>query len=1152
MSLSNNNINYLLPLSLDGLASIEVDNFKLNTGAGVLESDANGDVIATYDVDLNSITSIGSQLQINGGINANNNSSIGNITNINYPLSVNSNSAYTRQLNIQGSNNASLSVNNPSGSMEIGVADGVSFSTDASKGDVIIRQTGTSKKMLIQSGTGSSAICISSSNQVGIGKATNFSGIARLEVLGGIASQSGDVTIFTNANTNNNGFRIRTFNQSTKTGIYGDNTTNNGFIMYTNDNRTISANNGDVSIGNLATNNLYKLLVGGNLCVNGLIYINGVQLNTDQILEGLTNLYWTNARFDARFATKTTDNLTEGTTNLYYTNSRARNAISIDNTNKNVSLAYDSNSGVLSANANLGSGLTTSANNIIVDSTVVRTTGNQSISGIKTFTDTSTSPIIIDNGTNASLRIARNNTTALECAVASAGGTWSLDASAGDAIIRGSNNRLLLQSAGGGASAICINNSNNIGINTANPGTKFDVNTEAWFRSPPLLYANTTTYNSGNVDLANRQNTYLSFHASVSSNDWAYLRQIGGSDSFHLGIDFHDNNDDCRFSLRNVTSTSNPDNIVTRFTVQNEKTGINTSNPLTSLDVRGDDSVAITVGNNSNARGALYLGNSNHGLLRDAFNNVQFYTAGFGSILNTINGTTHLIVHNSGNVGIGIGSGTPENGVKLDVNGEMMLRAFVENTIGERGIYFRSGISNPTTNKYNCSILTYDHNTDTNPDGLSINGFDGVSFCTGSNTRQERMRITHSGLVGIGRTNPNINSRVHIETDTANNIGIGVRITSSSTSGAQIVQETLNSQYTQSVSSLGYKIINTTALGPNNIFSINNDSTFSLYNGSSTQGIGLRFTDINTDDIDGRGGEIFYGPSSDRSLFIINNESINSNGIQFWTKDSSDLLDERIRITNDGKLSINKHSTNPGLLNIKGRVNNKIFFEIDDHNEQNRFRFIDFKDDKPCMLESESGGFGIACSGSGGPLNFWTTPDGGHTNLQKRMEIDTFGNISMLGKTTINNDVKITGNIDIDGLIDGVRFIPWNLLSLASLTSGTFSYKSTNFPKTSAKSKILIWVDGSWYRNGANGLLTCSIILRNSADTVTYASPVYQFFFNQGSVHMPFSFCRMIDKDINGYDIPTGFYFVRVVLSGTGVSVDNNDSLNVNVLELPG
>jgi hypothetical protein len=60
----------------------------------------------------------------------------------------------------------------------------------------------------------------------------------------------------------------------------------------------------------------------------------------------------------------------------------------------------------------------------------------------------------------------------------------------------------------------------------------------------------------------------------------------------------------------------------------------------------------------------------------------------------------------------------------------------------------------PNNNNYNCSILTYDHNTDEWSDGLSINGYDGVSICTGSNTRNERMRITSNGSVGIGNSSP--------------------------------------------------------------------------------------------------------------------------------------------------------------------------------------------------------------------------------------------------------------------------------------------------------------------------------------------------------------------------------------------------------------
>jgi hypothetical protein len=57
-------------------------------------------------------------------------------------------------------------------------------------------------------------------------------------------------------------------------------------------------------------------------------------------------------------------------------------------------------------------------------------------------------------------------------------------------------------------------------------------------------------------------------------------------------------------------------------------------------------------------------------------------------------------------------------------------------------ICFRAGYTD-----YNCSILTYDHNGDGFSDGISINAWDGISFCTGSNGRQERMRITNAGNV---------------------------------------------------------------------------------------------------------------------------------------------------------------------------------------------------------------------------------------------------------------------------------------------------------------------------------------------------------------------------------------------------------------------
>jgi hypothetical protein len=66
------------------------------------------------------------------------------------------------------------------------------------------------------------------------------------------------------------------------------------------------------------------------------------QVDTDVIPEGSSNLYYTNARADARIAAADTDALSEGSSNLYFTNARARAAISASG-----SIGYNSSTGAL-------------------------------------------------------------------------------------------------------------------------------------------------------------------------------------------------------------------------------------------------------------------------------------------------------------------------------------------------------------------------------------------------------------------------------------------------------------------------------------------------------------------------------------------------------------------------------------------------------------------------------------------------------------------------------------------------------------------------------------------------------------------------------------------------------------------------------------
>ena len=83
-----------------------------------------------------------------------------------------------------------------------------------------------------------------------------------------------------------------------------------------------------------------------------------ITLDTDDISEGSSNLYYTNARVDSRFdtrlATKTTDNLTEGSSNKYFTAERVDDQVNtLLTAGANISLTYDDAAGTLTiANTN--------------------------------------------------------------------------------------------------------------------------------------------------------------------------------------------------------------------------------------------------------------------------------------------------------------------------------------------------------------------------------------------------------------------------------------------------------------------------------------------------------------------------------------------------------------------------------------------------------------------------------------------------------------------------------------------------------------------------------------------------------------------------------------------------------------------------------
>ena len=109
----------------------------------------------------------------------------------------------------------------------------------------------------------------------------------------------------------------------------------------------------------------------------------------------------------------------------------------------------------------------------------------------------------------------------------------------------------------------------------------------------------TTTFTNTRTDTAtstaSRENIYIKFAPlkDYSSSDWVYLRQIGSGNAGHLAFDFHDDNDDVRFSIRNVRSSGvDPDQVTEVFKVESAQTTIQTD-----LVVNGNPGKRIAIVN---------------------------------------------------------------------------------------------------------------------------------------------------------------------------------------------------------------------------------------------------------------------------------------------------------------------------------------------------------------------------------------------------------------------------------------------------------------------------------------------------------------------------------------------------------------------------
>ena len=105
--------------------------------------------------------------------------------------------------------------------------------------------------------------------------------------------------------------------------------------------------------------------------------------DTDDVAEGSTNLYFTNARAVAALSGADTDDVTEGASNQYFTTARARSSVSVTDAGGDGSLSYNSTTGVITytgpsaaevrAHFSAGTGITISSGTIAADDSVMAT-----------------------------------------------------------------------------------------------------------------------------------------------------------------------------------------------------------------------------------------------------------------------------------------------------------------------------------------------------------------------------------------------------------------------------------------------------------------------------------------------------------------------------------------------------------------------------------------------------------------------------------------------------------------------------------------------------------------------------------------------------------------------------------------------------------
>ena len=195
---------------------------------------------------------------------------------------------------------------------------------------------------------------------------------------------------------------------------------------------------------------------------------------------------------------------------------------------------------------------------------------------------------------------------------------------------------------------LLLTGSGNLGLGTSSPGQRLEV--------------------AGSV-YANGEGT--GFLTDVGSSAHVGLLKYSG----HAGGIWRTTAQDFEVGRVNVTALPGaPTSFTTDFYISGSgKVGIGTTSPGATLEVRtADASANLLVGKTDATAGAVYFGNTGHGVKRaySGTNDVGLYTTG-GNLYLAANGpiASQFVLTNDGRVGVGLGTGTPTARLEVDGSG---------------------------------------------------------------------------------------------------------------------------------------------------------------------------------------------------------------------------------------------------------------------------------------------------------------------------------------------------------------------------------------------------------------------------------------------------------------------------------------------------